>query len=288
MHAQACDLKRGCTRTFLRFSCRPAPLDSILFDSSASGTVESLLQSTVGAQQNIQWKVVVLARERRLCFRLVVAGSSTVAPSERVSSERVCASERVCGFRLAPSTELCQSFGCTLADDGWLTAETAVDGLLIAGHQTLGSVPVDVFPTARGTKQDARSVRRAGEEVTAPMTAPPEAAAKVVGEAAEKEKVLGGEGWLGWRGALRWRVGRRLQAASNELSDIGMQARESGASLIKLMRHPIASFAVPLHVVVRREMVSMHRPPHTHTCPPKHAHTRTHTTVAACSLSLSF
>ena len=51
-----------------------------------------------------------------MCFRLVVAGSSTAAPSERV-----------CGFRLAPSTELCQTFGCTLGDDGWLTAETAVD-----------------------------------------------------------------------------------------------------------------------------------------------------------------
>ena len=270
MHAQACDLKRGCTRTFLRFSCRPAPLDSILFDSSASGTVESLLQSTVGAQQNIQWKVVVLARERRLCFRLVVAGSSTAAPSERV-----------CGFRLAPSTELCQTFGCTLGDDGWLTAETAVDGLLIAGHQTQGNVTADMILTARGTKEDARSAQRAGGGVAVPTTAPPEAAANVV-------PVNGGgvQGWLGWRGALRSRVGLHFQVASAELSDIGMQACESGASLIKLMRHPIASFGVPLHVVVRREMVFMY--PHTHTRAHPHAHTRTHRTVAACSLSLSF
>jgi hypothetical protein len=230
--------------------------------------VESLLQSTVGggAQEHIQWKVVVLARERRLCFRLVVAGSSIVAPSERV-----------CGFRLAPSTELCQSFGCTLGDDGWLTAETAVDGLLIAGHQNPGNVAVDMIPTARGTKEDARSARRAGEGAAAPTKGPPEAAANVVGEAAVPVNGGGGQGWLGWRGALRSRVGLHFQVASAELSDIGMQACESGASLIKLMRHPIASFGVPLHVVVRREMVSMHPPPtHTHTHVPTltlaHAH----------------
>ena len=225
--------------------------------------MESLLQSTVGggAQQHIQWNVVVLARERRLCFRLVVAGSSTAAPSERV-----------CGFRLAPSTELCQTFGCTLGDDGWLTAETAVDGLLIAGHQTQGNVTADMILTARGTKEDARSAQRAGGGVAVPTTAPPEAAANVV-------PVNGGgvQGWLGWRGALRSRVGLHFQVASAELSDIGMQACESGASLIKLMRHPIASFGVPLHVVVRREMVSMHPPPtHTHTHVPTltlaHAH----------------
>ena len=35
---------------------------------------------------------------------------------------------------------------------------------------------------------------------------------------------------------------------------MGCAARESGASMMKLMRHPIASFGVPLPVVVRREM----------------------------------
>jgi len=41
---------------------------------------------------------------------------------------------------------------------------------------------------------------------------------------------------------------------SSEVGDMGCAARESGASMMKLMRHPIASFGVPLPVVVRREM----------------------------------
>ena len=59
----------------------------------------------------------------------------------------------------------------------------------------------------------------------------------------------------GWREALRSSVGRHFEVASAELSDIGMAARQSTASMMKLMQHPIASFGVSLVVVVRREMV---------------------------------
>ena len=242
-----------------------------------AASVQSLLQSTVGAQEHLEWKVVVLPRQRRLCFRLVVPASSTVAPSERV-----------CGFRLAPSTELCLSFGCVLGADGWLSSETDVDGSLCTGHEALGGLPFDMLPTPRGSKEDAGAGAAGGPgaEDRAPPTAA--AAPNVPGGGGRGEPTNAGGGG-GWREALRSRVGRHLEVASAELSDIGMAARQSGASMFKLiqhpsmfklMQHPIASFAVPLVVVVRREMVRFlpHPPTHacTHTRTRAHMHTRTH------------
>jgi len=104
-------------------------------------------------------------------------------------------------------------------------------------------VPVDWIPamkdeTHSGTGQVGGA--GAGLKVAAPATAHGGGRA-------------GAEG-SGWREALRVSLGRHLEVASAELSDIGMAARQSGASMLKLMKHPIASFGVPLHVVVRREM----------------------------------
>ena len=41
-----------------------------------AATVQALLQSTVGSKDGLEWKVMVLARQRRLCFRLI----STATP----------------------------------------------------------------------------------------------------------------------------------------------------------------------------------------------------------------
>lgn len=149
----------------------------------------------------------------------------------------------MCGFRLAPSSDLCESFGATLGADGWMTSETEADGSFCAGHAGMGGVPLDSIPAAKDeTHSGAGHVGEAGVGLkdAAPATA-------------HGGSRAGADG-AGWREALRLSLGRHIEVASAELADIGMAARQSGASMLKLMKHPIASFGVPLHVVVRREM----------------------------------
>jgi len=52
----------------------------------------------------------------------------------------VCPHENRCGFRVAPSGDICKSLGVTLGSDGWLTAQTDVNGSFCAGHDVLGAV----------------------------------------------------------------------------------------------------------------------------------------------------
>ena len=212
-----------------RYLCLPLQGGTYTRQQLAS-TVQEMLQSTVGANEFLQWNVGVLARYRRLCFRLTVAGT------------REQDKQRVCGFRIAPAAMLCESFGTRLGPDGWLTSETDVDGSFSAGHESLsggsgfvgGAVSSSDVLTSSGNK---------GKE-------PDGGAAAGRGNGAAAVSVA-----AGWREALRARVGRlhgHLEVASAELSDIGTAARQSGASMLKLLKHPIASFGVPLHVVVSR------------------------------------
>jgi hypothetical protein len=212
-----------------RYLCLPLQGGTYTRQQLAS-IVQEMLQSTVGANECLQWNVGVLARYRRLCFRLTVAGT------------REQDKQRVCGFRIAPAAMLCESFGTQLGPDGWLTSETDVDGSFSAGHDSLsggsgfvgGAVSSSDVLTSSGNK---------GKEPDGGA-----AAGRANGAAASSLAA-------GWREALRARVGRlhgHLEVASAELSDIGTAARQSGASMLKLLKHPIASFGVPLHVVVSR------------------------------------
>jgi hypothetical protein len=212
-----------------RYLCLPLQGGTYTRQQLAS-IVQEMLQSTVGANECLQWNVGVLARYRRLCFRLTVAGTQEQDK------------QRVCGFRIAPAAMLCESFGTQLGPDGWLTSETDVDGSFSAGHDSLsggsgfvaGAVSSSDVPTSSGNK---------GKEPDGGA-----AAGRANGAAAASLAA-------GWREALRARVGRlhgHLEVATAELSDIGTAARQSGASMLKLLKHPIASFGVPLHVVVSR------------------------------------
>ena len=192
-----------------------------------AATVQALLQSTVGSKDGLEWKVMVLARQRRLCFRLI----STATPPTTAN--------RVCGFRLAPSGELCEAFGCELGPDGWLTSETDVDGSFCAGHAALGPVTVDKIPARVPAADTSAAVGQcAGLPAAAPGSSVPAAPS---GGGGRRSK---------WRENVRASVGRHLEMATAELSDISNAARQSGASMIKLMQHPIASFGVPLQVHV--------------------------------------
>jgi len=209
-----------------RYLCLPVQAGTYTRQQLAS-TVQEMLQSTVGANECLHWNVGVLARYRRLCFRLTVAGTR--------EQDKQC----VCGFRIAPAAMLCESFGTRLGPDGWLTSETDVDGSFSAGHESLSGGSGFVG----GASDVLTSSGNKGKEPDGGA-----AAGRANGAAASSLAA-------GWREALRARVGRlhgHLEVASAELSDIGTAARQSGASMLKLLKHPIASFGVPLHVVVSR------------------------------------